>query len=390
MGQLELRTAADSSSLPLVVAESGPVVRVLAMGDSLLDELCLFLAAACRRDGVMLDMHHLRFGEVVNRSLDAAEPLAVVSQQSVDLIALSFLTYEGIPAYHALLRDGETLSSSDLEVRVEAIVGLMRGFLSTLRNHTDAPFLVHGVCGLPLSRWRRHLPVVASLSPARRRIRELLNREIRTLVEHTPNALFIDEAAIATSVGLRACEHSATPPSVNPQARFRTSRFGELLSESYARIVLAYARLHKTKALLVDFDETLWNGVMADGPVEHHRDRQRLLLRLKESGILLVAVSNSDPANIRWDEMQLKPEDFTLLKTSWGVKADAIRAASNELDLGLDSMVLIDDNPVERALVREHLPNVCALDANDDRTWDGLIQMLNFPNTKETGEARSS
>jgi HAD superfamily phosphatase (TIGR01681 family) len=389
MAQPERQTATDSSPL-LAVAENGSVVRVLAIGDSLLDELRSFLSAACRRDGVMFDMRHLRFGAVVNGSLDATETLEVVRQHSADLIALSFLTYEGIPAYPALLREGETLSTSEIEARVEAIVGLMRGFLSTLRNYTDAPFLVHGVCGLPLSRWRRRLPLVASLSPTQRRIRELLNREIRTLVEHTPNTLFIDEAAIAASVGLRACEHSVVPQGVIPQSRSRASRFGELLSESYARVVRAYAQLRKTKVLLVDFDDTLWHGPMADGPVEHHRDRQRLLLRLKEAGVLLVALSKNDPAIVRWDEMQLKPKDFALLKISWGSKADAIRAAAAELDLDLDSMVFIDDNPVERALIREHLPAVCALDANDDRTWDALVQMLTFPNTKETNEVRPS
>ena len=56
----------------------------------------------------------------------------------------------------------------------------------------------------------------------------------------------------------------------------------------------------------MDFD-TPWDGVMADGAVQHHVERQRLLKTLKDAGMLLVALSKNTPDNVRWDEMALSP-----------------------------------------------------------------------------------
>ena len=92
---------------------------------------------------------------------------------------------------------------------------------------------------------------------------------------------------------------------------------------------------------------------MADEAVQHHVERQRLLKTLKDAGMLLVALSKNSPDNVRWEEMALSPSDFVLLKINWDLKAQSIVRAAQELDLGLDSFVLIDDNPAERELITD-------------------------------------
>src|SRR6185312_11923973 len=134
------------------------------LGDCLLNEVRVFISAACRRSGVSVDMRNLYFSAVVNRALDTTEAVEFVRENPMDLIALSFLTYEGIPAYRALLHEGGALTDAELTERIHGVTDLMGGFLSTLRAHTDAPFLVHGVSGLPLARWRRRLPFMAPVS----------------------------------------------------------------------------------------------------------------------------------------------------------------------------------------------------------------------------------
>ena len=126
-------------------------------------------------------------------------------------------------------------------------------------------------------------------------------------------------------------------------AFFHTARFGEPLADTYLEILESFRDLRKAKVLLIDFDNTLWEGVMADGVVTHRKEAQLLLRKLKDAGMLLVALSKNDPKNIRWDEMHLKPEDFALLKISWNLKAQGISEAAAELDLGIDSFVLVDD-----------------------------------------------
>ncbi len=374
---------------PLLAAPSGARVRVLGLGDCLLNELRVFLPARCREGGIDLDLRGLYFSAVVDRALDVSEALRFIAAERVDLIALSFLTYAAIPAYHALLNQAESLGPAQVQEYVTGIVGLIHDFVTTLRASTDAPMLIHNASGLPLGRWRERIGFLPPLSAARWQMLDALNASIRELVDQTPNAILVDEMAVATGHGHRDCAQPVIPHRVARGGFFHVARFGEYLCEPYAQIVSSYRQLHKTKVLAIDFDGTLWGGVMADGTVEHYRDRQELLRRLKEGGILLVAVSKNDPTAIRWDEMALQPSDFVSQKVSWRLKIEALQECANELDLGLDSFVFIDDNPVERDLVRSQLPSVVTLDALDQGTWRSLEWMLQFPNTRQTAEARA-
>jgi FkbH-like protein len=122
--------------------------------------------------------------------------------------------------------------------------------------------------------------------------------------------------------------------------------------------------------------------------VRHHEHRQRLLKRLAENGIVLCAVSKNDPRNIRWSEMLLGPDDFAAQKIGWNLKSQSIRELSAELNLGRDSFALIDDDPSERGLAKEQVPELTVLDANAPETWRGLERLLSMPNTSGTEEAR--
>jgi FkbH-like protein len=382
-----LRAVLAQVHASLVVAPKQPV-RLLVLGDCLMNEIRVFLPGRCRGRGLEIDFT-AQYINAASGGIDAGRILDFLAQHPSDLIALSFLTYEGIPPFMSLLQHAESASMDEIEQRVIGIVGAIRACLSTIREQSEIPLLLHNASGLPLTRFRRRLPGVPALSSGRQRALRVLNEHLRELADSIPNVILIDEAAIAERQGHRECSRDVIPPRIARAAHFHTSRFGEHLADDYASILHAYRDLHKTKVLLVDFDNTLWSGVMADGDVHHHADRQALLQRLREAGILLVAVSKNDPANVRWNEMVLKQDDFVLLKISWGAKAQAIEEAAQELDLGLDSFVLIDDNPAEREMVRQHLPMVRALDPDTMDTWKALALMLQFPNTRQTAEARA-
>jgi len=179
------------------------------------------------------------------------------------------------------------------------------------------------------------------------------------------------------------------PHQVSRRAYFHTSRFGEPLADAYAEVLTSYRDLRKAKVLLVDFDNTLWDGVMADGPVQQRLEGQKLLRRLKDAGMLLVALSKNDPKNIRWDEMALEPADFAVMKINWNLKVQSIQEAADELDLGIDSFVVIDDSDQERALIATRFPKLRTLDPRRPETWASLERLLRFPNTRETEESRS-
>jgi FkbH-like protein len=381
-----LKAALADVHAPLVQPRPA-AVRVLAMGDCLMNELRVFLPDACRDRGFEADVRCLYFSALAGRDISTGQVRDFLAKHPMDALAFSFLSYKGLPLYVALLRDAPALGAAELGQRVTAIIGLMRRFLGELRELTDAPFLVHNASGLPLTRVRRLLPMLAPLSPEHRRAIAALNAAIVELVSHTANTLLIDEAAVAAARGYRAAMAPVVP---HPKdAMFHTASLGEYVAVEYADVLASFAVMRKAKVLAVDFDDTLWDGVMAEGDVVHHHGRQALLREVKEGGMLLVAVSKNDPANIRWNEMTLVPDDFVLQRIGWSLKVESMTAAAGQLELGIDSFVFLDDNQAERELVRSQLPTVRVLDSTDPFTWRSVERLLRFPNTKDTAEARS-
>ena len=137
------------------------------------------------------------------------------------------------------------------------------------------------------------------------------------------------------------------------------------------------------KCVVVDLDNTLWGGVVGDdGPDrlaigagdalgEAFVAFQRYLRQLKERGVLLAVCSKNDeqlalaPFTTR-EEMVLRRDDFAAFHANWRPKSDNLREIASALNLGLDALVFVDDNPAEREQVRRALPSVRVLEVGDD------------------------
>ena len=145
------------------------------------------------------------------------------------------------------------------------------------------------------------------------------------------------------------------------------------------RGILGYAR----KLIIVDLDDTLWGGIVGDIGWEklvlggHHHlgeafaDFQRALQALKNRGIVLAIVSKNEESVAleaigRHPEMVLRLDDFAGWRINWQDKAQNIVDLLAELNLGPQSAVFIDDNPAERARVRDSLPEVLVPDWPDN------------------------
>ena len=228
--------------------------------------------------------------------------------------------------------------------------------------------------------------MIPAQTKARQMFFKYLNKAIQDVASGIENCIIIDENKVVHHHGHKKVARNLIPKRFREMAH--TSVFGELLAkEQYLLPIKAIKNFKKTKVLLLDFDNTLWKGVMGDEEVCHYHDIQENLKKLKDSGILLCAVSKNSISNIRWDEMTLKPEDFVVKKINWQPKAQNIMEIAQELNLGLDSFVFIDDNPVERELVESQVPSVVTLDATDPDTWKMIDMLHQFPNTQDTESA---
>jgi FkbH-like protein len=129
------------------------------------------------------------------------------------------------------------------------------------------------------------------------------------------------------------------------------------------------------KCLVLDLDNTLWGGVIGDdgpegiilgegtGTGEAHLALQRYAKQLRERGVILAICSKNDPAVAEavfrdHPEMLLKRSDIAAFVANWEDKAANLRRIAEQLNIGLESLVFVDDNPAERARIRQSLPMV--------------------------------
>ena len=128
------------------------------------------------------------------------------------------------------------------------------------------------------------------------------------------------------------------------------------------------------KCLVLDLDNSLWGGVIGDDGVdgiqigketpeaEAYTAFQKYLLALKERGVLLAVCSKNEEsaakAGFSHPDTILHLDDFVAFQANWESKDQNVRRIAKMLNIGLDSLVFLDDNPMERAIVREHVPEV--------------------------------
>ena len=288
-----------------------------------------------------------------------------------------------------------------------AFIAEARAMLDGLRRHSAKPILIDN---LPE-------PVVEPLGLAdhgpeghRNRFRAA-NLALAELVSHYADVHVVDIAAVLNAAGaermlddgLLSFAHLGSPgwllqrPEQEKQAVFGifpdvTEFAASLGGDPYLREkvtarahldgLMAVLAIDRKKCVIVDLDGLLWPGVLAEtgAPFAWRPDISSpysyvglyfglhdALLSLKKRGILLACVSKNDEATVRelWKYgphyaglKLLTPEDFVTWRINWNDKVDNIRAIAGELGLALESLIFLDDNPVERARVRQRLPEV--------------------------------
>jgi FkbH-like protein len=149
------------------------------------------------------------------------------------------------------------------------------------------------------------------------------------------------------------------------------------LAREVTHLIASFKRAPK-KVLVLDLDNTLWGGVVADDGLEGielgdtsprgeaFKAFQKYIAALKHRGVLLAVCSKNDYAKAvepfeKHPDMVLKKEDIVSFKANWDPKSENIRAMAPELNLGLDSFVFVDDNPAEIDIVRQFAPEVTTI-----------------------------
>jgi FkbH-like protein len=163
-----------------------------------------------------------------------------------------------------------------------------------------------------------------------------------------------------------------------------------LLAKEIAAVGAALKGFSK-KCLVVDLDNTLWGGVVGEDGVGNiavggsfpgnlYLALQQQILSLYKRGVILAINSKNNPADV-WElfenrsEMVLQPKYFSSIKINWTDKITNLKEIAHDLNIGLDSLVVLDDSAVERHLISMALPEVYLVPAEDP------LHMLRFLST---------
>ena len=149
------------------------------------------------------------------------------------------------------------------------------------------------------------------------------------------------------------------------------------------------------KCLVLDLDNTLWGGIIGDdglegiqignlGIGETFSKWQQWIKQLQERGIILAVCSKNEESIAmepfqKHPDMVLKLDDIAVFVANWDNKADNIRHIQSVLNIGFDSIVFVDDNPAERKMVRDNLPEVTVPELPEDPAeYLSFLQHLNL------------
>lgn len=216
---------------------------------------------------------------------------------------------------------------------------------------------------------RTRTPLIVGVLPSHKfeSRHEIWKRKIITRLREVPGVALVEPL------------HWLDDPQVEQHFDDNTDQLAHLpfTTEFQASIALTLsdivAAVHEPspKVIAVDGDETLWGGVVDEIGTDHvaldgaHAALADRLLQWRAAGALLVLISNNDESAVRAvldrADAALRAEHFTAISAGWEPKADRLEAIARNLQLGLDSFVFLDDNPVEVAAMRAALPQVLSI-----------------------------
>src|SRR5579859_1388203 len=331
--------------------------KLAVLSNSTIDMIVPALVASAARCGVALEVIQPSYDQVAQEALT---PDSKVNSSKPDAVLLA-LDYRALPL---------KLSLGDPDGSSATVQGAF-GYLQALRNGIKANS--NAVCifqtfAAPVESLFGSLD--RALPGTLRSLIDGINRELAEYVLGSGDVL-LDVAGLAETVGL-ANWHDTQ---LWNMGKFSFSdELIPLYADHVARKVAAI-RGKSGKVLVLDLDNTVWGGVIGDDGLEGikiaqgdatgeaHLAVQRLALDLRARGIVL-AVSSKNTDEVartpfeRHPEMLMKLDHIAVFQANWNDKATNIQAIAEELSLGLDAMVFLDDNPVERGLIRRLLPQV--------------------------------
>lgn len=348
----------------------GEALHIAILGNCTTDYLERALQAECDKNRIHAVLYNGPFNQYHQEILN---PDSQYHRFEPDI---SILWLEGavlFPEWYdfsTLVRDKASKLSQVQEI-VDAIAGLAEQIHKTshttiLMNNFAVPY--HSPLGI----------LDGKYYPGLKDMITLLNQKLHEWSAERDDVFICDYNGLLARQGAVAAED----PKLYYLAKVPVSLpFTNIMAAEYMRYIMPHEYRNK-KCLVLDLDNTLWGGVVGEDGISGIRldiagsgrsfyDFQREIRNLYEKGILLAINSKNNPEDALeaiegHPHMLLRKYHFASMKINWQNKADNMVEIARDLNIGLDSLVFFDDNPVERELIRTLLPMVTVIDVPAD------------------------
>jgi FkbH-like protein len=343
--------------------ERRPPLRIALLSDAATQQMVPLLKSLLARSGFSADVYEGAFDAI---ELEVFDPQSALYRFQPDVIVLLHSAQAFRTRFYTRQASGEEFLN-EMKQKLEAI--------STAVRRNSSALVIHSNLALPYERHFGNFDhrVPASLYSVTKGLNEWITETARL-----QNWLIHDVEAVSAYVGAktwfdeRLWSHSKT---------FCSLEVLPAVAANLVDVILA-ARGKVVKCVILDLDNTLWGGVIGDdglngirlnahGEGEDFFRFQLYLRELKRRGVLLCVCTKNDlqVAVLPFREhpaMVLREDDITVFVANWANKPDNIKYIQNVLTVGFDSMVFLDDNPFERNLVREYLPQIIVPELPED------------------------
>jgi len=365
-------------------ADLAPLVpfRLNILSNATVDLIADALPVAAARHRVALSVTIAPFDQVFQQALD---PDSELHRTPADAILLHL--------DHRWL--GLTTPSPGSGDRIIGALSRLTELLDGLAGTVQTPLILQTVSTYPYPLFGSFDRCIAGST----RDVDALNKGIVSLAKERGHYI-LDVATLSETVG---AVRFHDPVTWNLYKLPMASNVVPLFADWLGRL-LGAIRGTSRKCLVLDLDNTLWGGVIGDDGLEGLRlgqgsgegeaflEVQRLALDLKRRGIILAICSKNEEATARsafrdHPEMLLHERDISVFQANWLDKASNIEAIARALDIGVDALVLLDDNGAERAQIRAALPSVAVPEIGNEPahypailTAAGYFEAVSFSN----------
>jgi FkbH-like protein len=340
-------------------------IRLAILRSCTLEPLVPLLRTEGFLGGIDISVYLSEFNTYAQEILEPASPLYAYKPEAV---ILAIQTRDIVPE---LWRDFADLSPQDIG-RIQAeTIARFRNWIDNFRKFSDASLILHT---LEIPAWPRNGLIEAQAESSQIEAIRQINTALAKLARDTKGVYILDYDNLVARYGRLAW---------TDEQKWLTVRL-PMTAANMLSLVKEWLRfLHPlsgkiAKALVVDLDNTLWGGAIGeDGmagidlgieyPGAAYQILQRVLLDFYHRGILLAVCSknNSEDALAVLKEhpgMLLKLQHFAAMRINWQPKPQNLREIADELNLGLDALAYLDDDPIERERVTQDLPEVWVID----------------------------